>query len=251
MTLRRLLPVGGVLNLFLFLSPLAGQGFLLDARMNVSLPPPGEAVEVRITYRLLPEPGAEEIPLSALVTEPAAIVSLRALVDGKDVAPSGESLPSLHFQEVRDHFMEGATRLSVPAAAVAGPLSLQLTYLVRGAWPEGAKAVLPLVVPRWAPREPDPTTFVATVEPPLGYAITESFPTSVLSRFASGTNRQSPRPPDSYEIGLQGVPAMVILRLKEGEVPAVTLERALDLLVVAVLLAMGVMGLRYMGRLKE
>jgi hypothetical protein len=249
-SLRRLLPVGGVLPLLLYLNPLAGQGFLLDARVEVSVPPPEEDVQVQITYRLLPEPGTEKIPLSALVMEPAAIFSLHVLLDGKGVAASGESLPFFRFQEIRDHFMEGAIQLPLPAAAEGDPLSLQITYRVSGAWPDGAKAVLPLVVPRWAPKEPGPTTFIATVEPPLGYTITESFPTSVLSRPLSDPNGQSPGPPDSYRIGLQGVPAMVILRLEEGEAPAVTLERALDLVVVAVLLAMGIMGLQYMRRLR-
>ncbi len=204
---RRLRSVGALLPIFFSAGPLAGQGLLQDARLTVSLPVPGEVVRVEMTYRLLPEPGVQEIPLSALVRSPAQILSLRASVDGEEATPFNQTGPSLRLEEVRDHFMEGLFRLPVPAAAGENTLSLQLTYLVRGAWKSGAEAVLPLVVPRWIPKEPGPRTFLALVEPPAGYTITESFPTSVLARPTLRGDSPSVGQTERYEIGLQGVPA--------------------------------------------
>jgi hypothetical protein len=77
------------------------------------------------------------------------------------------------------------------------------------------------------------------VEIPEGLAVTGSFPTSVLAR---------PRGTDggTFLVGLQGVPAVMSLRVSRSGKGLLTLERGLDALVVLVLLVMGVMGWRYL-----
>ena len=50
----------------------------------------------------------------------------------------------------------------------------------------------------------------------------------------------------SYQVALQSVPSMLILRMAEGEAPFLTLERILDILVVSILLVMGLLGVRFL-----
>jgi hypothetical protein len=80
---------------------------------------------------------------------------------------------------------------------------------------------------------------VARVTVPEGLTVTESFPTSVVGR---------PRGAEGgvYEVALQGVPSVLLLRVVQGEAPFLNLERALDILVIATLLAMGVAGVRFL-----
>lgn len=48
-------------------------------------------------------------------------------------------------------------------------------------------------------------------------------------------------------MGLQGVPSALVLWTTSGEAPILTLERVLDLLVVASLLLLGALGLRFLA----
>jgi hypothetical protein len=233
------LPAGGFLSLLLFAGPLAAQGGLLDARMQVTLPPLGEAIHVQLTYRILPAPGAKEVPLSLLTPEPARVASLRAWLDGQELAFSGQGALGIHLERTRDHFSEGSVRLPEDVREGRDALSLQLTYTVESPWTKEGRATLPLVVPRWIPDEPTPLTFLANVDVPEGLTIMGSFPTSVLSRPPPGEG-------GTYEIGLQGVPAMLVLRVVRGEGSLITLERGLDLFVVLILLVMGALGVRYL-----
>ena len=144
----------------------AAQGVLLDARVLVTLPSPGEPVHVRATFKLQPGAGAEEIPLSALSPEPANIGALRALLNEDPAEPSweGASSPSaggaspFSLEEVRDHFSEGSFRLAAPASGFGGPLFLHLSYTVERAWTGENRVTLPLVVSRWVPAGASPPT---------------------------------------------------------------------------------------------
>ena len=229
--------------------PGAAQGVLLDARVQVTLSSPGRPVDVRAAFKILPQAGAEEIPLSLLAPEHSSIQALRALlsegasdpfqVEAPDLPRAGDA--GFHLEEIRDHFSEGSIRLATHAGPGGDTLFLHLSYTVEGAWTDGGRITLPLVVPRWAPVEPTPRTFLAHVGTPQGYTIIGSFPTSVL-------NRPPPGSAGTYEIGLQGVPSMLILQVVQGKGTFITLERGLDLFVVLILLVMGVFGVRYLKR---
>jgi hypothetical protein len=237
-TLRFLL-VAGIVSLLLPSGPGAAQGVLLDARVQMALPLPGEAAQIQITYRILPGSGAKEVPLSVLAPEPIRIDSLRAFLGGQELDFSREVGPGFHLESVRDHYSEGSVR--IPETFDGGPdtLSLRFSYAVEGEWGEGGRATLPLVIPRWVPDQPTPRTFLARVEVPQGLTIIGSFPTSVL-------NRPPPGRGGTYEMGLQAVPAMLVLRVVQGKVSPITMERGLDIFVLLILLVMGAFGVRYL-----
>jgi len=247
MRARALFLAAGAATLFLPCGPGVAQGVLLDARMQVILPSPGESVQVQASYKVQPQAGADEIPLSLLAPAPTRIQGLRASLSEENSAPSArEGLAPSHdehsafyFEEIRDYFSEGSVRLTANRAEGGDPLFLHLSYSVEGAWTGGNRATLPLLVPRWVPAEPIPRTFLARVEVPQGRTIVGSFPTSVLERPPPGAG-------GVYEVGLQGVPSMLILEVVEGRGTFFTLERGLDLFVVLILLVMGAFGVRYL-----
>jgi hypothetical protein len=209
---------------------LQGQDRLLQGELVVELPAIPEPVPVSLVYVLQPGPGATEVEFTLLAPGATAIGGLEARWDGG-------SLP-LRMEEIRPRYWTGALRLP----AVDRPsLSLQIDYLVDGAWGDDGRIALPLITPGWVPQDPHPRTFVAGITVPPGLTILESFPTSVVARPETAQGGR-------YEIALQGVPAMVVLRTVPGEAPFLTLERFLDILVVSLLLVMGAFGVRYLRR---
>jgi hypothetical protein len=164
--------------------------------------------------------------LTLLRLKPAELSPLRAQIDGNPVR--------IEMEEIRAGYLTGALRLE-PGSGTSGPVLLTLEYDVDGGDGVGP-VVLPLVTPRLAPSDPGPRTFLATVEIPEGLTVTESFPSSVLERPAASRG-------GSWVVGLQGVPAMVSLRVSEGRGVLFSLERVLDLGVLAGLLLMGAWGL--------
>lgn len=148
-------------------------------------------------------------------------------------------IPRIEMEELRKRYWEGSVPIPRESARLGDSLSLRFDYQVEGAWGRGGRIELPLIVPRWNPLQPTPTTFMATVEIPRGRTVTGSFPSSVLAR----------PPPDAggpFQLGLQGVPAMLVLHLAEGGGPLLTLPRFLDALVASILLVMGLLGVRYL-----
>ena len=209
---------------------LQGQDRLLRGELAVELPSVPEPVSVSLTYGLQPGPGATEVGFTLLAPGNTAVRAVETrLDDGR--------LP-LRLDEIRPRYWTGA----VPLPAVGQPnLTLQIDYLVDGAWGDDGRIVLPLITPGWIPQDPHPRTFVAGIMVPPGITVTESFPTSVVARPVGASGGR-------YEIALQGVPAMLVLRVVPGEAPFLSLERLLDILVVALLLVMGALGLRYLRR---
>jgi hypothetical protein len=189
-------------------------------------------VQVEIEYRILPDSGTRDIPLSVLTPDPTRLTSLAASVGGGDV--------SLTLKELREFYWEGTARLPEGSGSRAS-VTLRLIYRVEGAWDEGGRVTLPLVTVRWVPQAPTPRTFTASVGVPEGYTITGSFPTSVL-------NRPKGAEGGTFQVGLQGVPSMLILEVTEGPGPLLSPERILDLLVVVLLLLMGGLGIRYLRK---
>ena len=203
--------------------PTEAQGLLRDALMEVDLPREPGPVPVRVTYRLLQDTLADGVPLTLLSPSPTR-------VRGKALEREFFFGGFPDFLQVRPHF----STAEVPFVS-----TLTLEYSVEGAWSGNNRVTLPIPAPGWVPERPLPRTFVARVTAPAGWTVLESFPTSVTQR-----------PPDAgggvYEVALQGVPSMLILRLSRGPAPVLTLERLLDILVVAGLFLMAVLGLRHL-----
>lgn len=218
-----------------------GQGTLLKARVEVDLPTSQGAIPVLSIYTLRPNRGAREIPLSLLSPEPIRLLSLRALIDGREMETDGDEDSPPFLVRVREHYWEGTVQLQPEAPGPRDSINLQISYVVEGGWDEDQKATIPLVVPRWVPFEPIPETFTAGIAVPEGLTVTGSFPTSVFNKPEAGRAGH-------YDLGLQGVPAMLILRTEIGNGSPLTLERILDLFVVLILLVIGAAGVRYLRR---
>lgn len=218
-----------------------GQGTLLKARTEVDLPTSQIPIPVLSIFTLRPDRGAREIPLSLLSPEPIRLLSLRVLMDGREMESDRGEDSAFFLERVREHYWEGSVQLPPGNPGPRDSITLQISYAVEGGWKDHRRATIPLVVPRWVPFEPLPETFTARIAVPEGHTVTGSFPTSVTEKPEAGRA-------GNYELGLQGVPAMLILRTEIGNGPLLTLERILDLCVVLVLLIMGAAGVRYLRR---
>jgi len=195
--------------------------------MEVSLPPEAGPVPVVLQYRLAPEPGTREVGLTLLSPRGVRLAGLQV------TGPEGE-IP-FRLQELRPHYWTGS--MSLPQGGEA--LRVRIGYSVEGGWSRDGRITLPIPAVAWVPSEPGPRTFVATVEVPEGVTVRESFPTSVTRK---------PRGSEGgvYEASLQAVPAMLVLRVARGPSPPLGLEGILDILVMALLLVMGAMGIRFL-----
>jgi hypothetical protein len=209
-------------------SPLAAQGLLLDARMEAVLPSDPAPVEVRLTVRVLPGGESAGLPLTLLTADSTRVEGLT--VDGTP----------LQLVQARPHYWTALLPLPGRGNGAEG-LTLELAYAVHGAWGADDRITLPVPAPAWIPRDPQPRTFVATVAVPPGLGIVESFPTSVTLR-PHGTQG------GDYQVRLQSVPSMLILRMARGKMPLLTVERFLDLSVLFLRVFMGFLGIRYLRR---
>ena len=218
-----------------------GQGTLLTARVEVSLPSSKDPIPVVSSFTLRPDRDAHSIPVSLLSPEPIRLLSLRVLIDGHELESDGDEGSSFIFERVREHYWEGSAQLPPETQGTRDSITLQISYSVEGGWTEKGRATIPLIVPRWVPFEPLPETFTARIAVPEGLTVSGSFPTTVI-------NKPDPGREGTYELGLQAVPAMLILRTEDGIGSPVTLERALDLVVVLILLVMGAAGIRFLRR---
>ena len=235
-------------------SPGVAQGVLLWGEVEVRLPSSPGPVEVTSIFVLRPEPGELHVPLSLLNPRGVHLDFQAVEVRGAESLLPERMDPSFRLEEVREHYWEGSVRL--PAGSEVGPDStfLQVSYIVEGAWvgseitgrdagPDGhnGRVTVPILVPRWVPTDPKPTTFRARVLVPSGLTVTGSFPSSVL-------RQPDPGQEGAYEMGLQGAPAMLILRIAQGTGTGFSLEGILDLGVVLILLGMGFLGIRHLRR---
>lgn len=214
--------LAGVLGTLFPPAALKGQGALLNARLEAVLPPGSAPIQVHLSLTLLPDDSATVLPLTLLTPEGTRVEGLRA---GDTPVP---------LSEIRPHYWTA----DVPLGAET---TLELFYSVFGAMGEKGRLTLPVPAPAWVPEDPGPDTFLAALSVPQGTGITETFPTSVLRR------------PEGLEGGelhlsLQSVPSMLLLRTVNGEVPLLTVPRILDMMVLALLLGMGLLGLQYLRR---
>jgi hypothetical protein len=234
---------GFPLAVFLLTSPVLGQepaptgptGSVLKADVRVTLPPPGGSARVQLSYKLRPDPGSREVPVSLLAPDPAVLLFLRVFY-GAD-----EPGAAVDLRGVRDFYSEGEIPLPSTEGAVSDTVTLTFTYAVQRAWDRVDRAVIPLVVPTWVPDQPDPRTFEATIQPPPGYVVTSTFPTAL-----GGTDPSDPT--GSVSLSLQAVPAFMVIRVADAMEKGVTLEEWLDYLVLGLLAAMAFLGFLYLKR---
>jgi hypothetical protein len=184
-------------------------------------------VQVHLILRVLPEEGVRELPVTLLSPAPTRLEELT--VNGTP----------LEMVEERPFFRTAS--LPLPQGDTFEGVTVELAYTVHGAWEEGGRVTVPVPAPLWLPQDPQPATFVANLRIPPGVGVLESFPTSVALR-PDGTNG------GDYRVTLQSVPSMLILRMVDGEMPLLTVERVLDAGVVLLLVVMGLLGVGYLRR---
>ncbi len=247
-------PAAAIFLLLLAVAPLVGQGGVLRLHMDAVLPQGIGPVPVSLDYRVLPDPGTREMGLTLLLSGEVRVDSLRASLQTREVPVA--------MEEVRPGYWLGRVALGgLGKEGVEGPepgralgerevgapekavdtVRVSITYLVSNAWEGGGRVVLPVVASQWVPVDPHPRSFVGSVRIPSGLSVTESFPTSVVARPEGAEG-------GSYQMALQGIPSMLLLRTVQGEGPLFTLEGILDLVVVGLLLLMGVAGVRFLRR---
>lgn len=241
-----------LLALFLSTGAVLGQSTMVGGRMEAVLALGPEAIPVSMDYRILPGPGVRAMGFSILLTGPARVDSLRAFREGAELPVALRELrPGYWTGEVSlDLPVSGSGQMPPPGATnregeealpttPPEPLEVRLTYVVKDAWEGEGRVVLPTVALEWVPSDPHPRTFIGELLIPRGLSVVESFPTSVTSRPESSEG-------GAYEVALQGVPALLMLRTVTGEPPFLTLERSLDAFVILLLIIMGVVGVRFL-----
>jgi hypothetical protein len=251
-----LLSALAVLGLGSLATPSQGvaQGVLLRGEVELRLPPSPGPVEVTSIFVLRPEPGELDVTLSLLNPRGVHLDFQAVEVEGAESIPPERMDPSFQLEEVREHYWEGSVRLPPESELGTDSTFLQVSYIVEGAWvglettrgntePDrhSGRVTVPVLVPRWVPDDPKPTTFRARVLVPSGLTVTGSFPSSVLREPEAGQE-------GVYEMALQGAPAMLILRVAQGAGSGLTLEGSLDLVVVLILLGMGLLGIRHLRK---
>lgn len=110
----------------------------------------------------------------------------------------------------------------------AFPQVLDLSYRV-ALEPGGRRLVVPIPVPAATPEEIPGTLFTARLSTPPGTSLADAFPSDLrpLEESADGV---------AYRVDLPAVPSHLAFDLVEGEAPPLTWLRAVDALVVVLLL---------------
>ena len=209
----------------------AAGGQVIGVAVSVDARETGTAV-VSMGYRLEVEPDTRVIPFTLLLFAPAHVEEISAQVDG-------EVLP-LRMADAEAPRLEG--EIELPAAlATSGRLSLDLGYRVEDAVLEegvGVRIVLPMLAVDWAPAEARPGVFQAEVALPEGMEAREIFPVTPTGGSTPGVARAS----------LQVLPAVVQVRARPEGSLGLSLPGVLELLVLIVVIACGMMGLRFVRR---
>ena len=209
----------------------AAAGQVIRVDVSADARETGAAV-VSMSYRLQVVPETRVVPFTLLLFAPAHVEEISAQVDGEvlQVRMPGAGAPRLEGE------------IELPAAlGASGELSLDLGYRVEGAVREegaGVRIVLPMLAVDWAPAEARPGVFQAEVALPGGMEAREIFPVTPTGGSTPGMARAS----------LQVLPAVVQVRARpEGSV-GLSLPGVLELLVLIVVIACGMAGLRFVRR---
>lgn len=190
------------------------------------------AASVSMNYRLELDPGTDAVPFTLLLFAPANVDEISAQIDGED-------LP-VRMADVATPRLEG--EIELPAAlASSGLMSLDVAYRVTDAVREdgaGVRVGLPMLAVDWAPAEARPGMFQADVVLPEGMVAREVFPVTPSGGRTPGVARAS----------LQVVPAVVQVRARPEGSLGLSLPGVLELLVLIVVIACGMAGLRFVRR---
>ncbi|MDE0073362.1 MAG: hypothetical protein OXU32_05185 [Gammaproteobacteria bacterium] len=213
--------------------PAAGQegGQVIRVAVSADARETGAAL-VSMNYRLELDPGTSALPFTLLLFAPAHVEEISAQVEG-EVVPvrlTGTGAPRL----------EGEIELP-NALASAGQVSLDVAYRVTDAVREdgaGVRVALPMLAVDWAPAEARPGMFQAEVTLPEGMVAREIFPVTPGGGTAPGVARAS----------LQVLPAVVQVRARPEGSLGLSLPGVLELLVLVVVIACGMAGLRFVRR---
>lgn len=191
----------------------------------------GTAV-VSMNYRLEVGPETRVIPFTLLLFAPAHVEEISARVDG-EVVP-------VRLTQAGAPRLEGEIELSA-ALASSGEVSLEVAYPITDAVREegaGVRVALPMLAVDWAPAEARPGMFQAEVTLPEGMVAREIFPVTPTGGSTPGVARAS----------LQVLPAVVQVRARPEGSLGLSLPGVLELLVLIVVIACGMVGLRFVRR---
>lgn len=213
--------------------PAAGQegGQVIRVQVSADARETGAAL-VSMNYRLELDPGTSAVPFTLLLFAPANVEEISAQVEG-DVLPvrlTGAGAPRLEGE------------IELPAGVTsAGEVSLDVGYRVGDAVLEdgaGVRVGLPMLAVDWTPAEATPGMFQAEVMLPEGMVAREIFPVTPGGGTTPGVARAS----------LQVLPAAVQVRARPEGSLGLSLPGVLELLVLVVVIACGMAGLRFVRR---
>ena len=179
------------------------------------------AAHVSMNYRLELDPGTSAVPFTLLLFAPANVEEISAQVEGEvlPVRLTGAGAPRLEGE------------IALPAGVTStGEVSLDVGYRVTDAVREdgaGVRVGLPMLAVDWAPA-------AAT----QGMVAREIFPVTPSGGTTPGVARAS----------LQVLPAVVQVRARPEGSLGLSLPGVLELLVLIVVIACGMAGLRFVRR---
>jgi len=190
------------------------------------------AALVSMNYRLELDPETSAVPFTLLLFAPAHVGEISAQVEG-DVLPvrlAGTGAPRLEGE------------IELPAGVTStGEVSLDVAYRVTDAVRgdgAGVRVGLPMLAVDWAPAEARPGMFQAEVTLPEGMVAREIFPVTP----SGGTT------PGVAHASLQVLPAVVQVRARPEGSLGLSLPGVLELLVLVVVIACGMAGLRFVRK---
>jgi hypothetical protein len=194
----------------------------------------GDVTQVSIRYELHVPASIDRIPITLLTPEPAVVGGLTTA--GHSRVMQGVLSPS-----------ETARRtgwLDLTPSPQAEDVTVTITYPVGNATTvEGdrSRTVVPVLAVDWPVEEALPGTFRARIQLPQDMVAYESFPTATGGLAGAGTD------PGPSEVELSVVPAYLRVRARRGSAPLFSVNRAADLFVVLLLLALGAWGWSRLG----
>ena len=221
------------LALALLLPAAAGaQPALEQVRVEAHVAAERPALTVTMDYLLRPG-GSVEVPFTALPFTPAQLTAIRAFHEDRELTVRLDG-----SQAVR---LEGVLLLPVSTAGQE-TVRVRLRFEVIDGLSAGTsdwQILIPLVVVGWPPVEASPETFVADVSLAGGAEVYRSFPTR--SRRVEGSGEDGT---NVYRFTLPVIPSVLRLAASTAGRPTFTFERAIDLLAVALLAGLAILGWR-------
>lgn len=217
-------------------SPLAGQGQLLEAKLEAALEQDPAQAEIRIRYRLRPAAGDSVVPVAVLPVAGVQLIESTVTVAGRDPTPlvlaAGPGRTATR--------LEGSVEL--PALAAGRAVTFDVHYRVIGPSSQPAfprRVELPVVAVLWPPAEAAPGMFQGTVSVHPGLSVRDAFPAD-LARTSEADGESSGR---LHRFDLPVAPSLLAFTLYTGSTGA-GLDMLLDVAALAAVLLFGLIGWR-------